>query len=80
MDSSPYKTSSSYFLHAEDKSPKLSNRSKGDPTNFSDLLKCYICFEKVHNAVMCPQCSKLCCEQCIKVCFGERKTDNYRNG
>ena len=40
-----------------------------NPINIGELLNCYICYGKVKNAVMCPQCSKLCCEQCIKVNF-----------
>ena len=31
-----------------------------------DKLKCFICFGKVKNAMMCPYCKKLACEQCIK--------------
>ena len=31
-----------------------------------DKLKCFICFGKVVNAMMCPYCKKLACEQCIK--------------
>lgn len=31
-----------------------------------DKLKCFICFGKVLNAMMCPYCKKLACEQCIK--------------
>ena len=31
-----------------------------------DKLKCFICFGKVVNAMMCPHCKKLACEQCIK--------------
>ncbi len=42
-------------------------KSNRDSLNISDLFNCYICFGKVRNPVMCPQCSKLCCEQCIKV-------------
>ena len=29
-------------------------------------LRCFICFGKVVNAVMCPFCKKLACEQCLK--------------
>jgi len=47
-----------------------------DNTNITDILKCYICFNKLNNPVMCPHCSKLCCEQCIKV----NKMIIYRNG
>lgn len=32
-----------------------------------DNLSCRICLERISNAIMCPNCKKLCCEQCIKV-------------
>lgn len=31
-----------------------------------DKLKCFICFGKVVNAMMCPHCKKIACEQCFK--------------
>ena len=31
-----------------------------------EKLKCFICYGKVVNALMCPYCKKLACEQCIK--------------
>lgn len=62
-------------------SPRFPDQSKNDsldggsiiqsPNNVTDLISCYICFGKVKNAVLCPHCSKLCCEQCIKVFFIE---------
>ena len=35
--------------------------------NLEEIFKCFICLNKVQNAVMCPNCSKLCCSGCIKV-------------
>ena len=59
------------FLRGDDKGIGK-NDNRGQKTNkdamsISEIFNCYICFGKVRNAVMCPQCSKLCCEQCIKV-------------
>ncbi|OMJ81141.1 hypothetical protein SteCoe_18456 [Stentor coeruleus] len=34
-------------------------------TNFDDLLKCVICYDKLIDPKMCPSCSKLCCKACI---------------
>ena len=48
---------------------EASSRTKESTGNLNDLLNCFICLQKVRNAVMCPQCSKLCCEQCIKVIY-----------
>lgn len=31
-----------------------------------DLMKCFICFGTVKNALMCPGCSNFACEVCIK--------------
>ncbi|CAG9333493.1 unnamed protein product [Blepharisma stoltei] len=33
--------------------------------NIEEILKCFICFEKVIDAKLCPSCSKLCCNSCI---------------
>jgi len=56
------------YLHSDEKqNSNSSNRGNRDSANINELFNCYICFGKVKNAVMCPQCSKLCCEQCIKV-------------
>src|ERR1700712_4841337 len=30
-----------------------------------DLLRCFICFDSVVHATLCPSCSKLCCRACI---------------
>ncbi len=35
--------------------------------NLEQIFMCFICYDKVQNAVMCPHCSKLSCGQCIKV-------------
>lgn len=44
----------------------LKNVANVDSTiNLDEFLNCYICFNKVLNAVMCPFCSKLCCSDCI---------------
>ena len=43
-----------------------------------DKLKCYICFGKVINATMCPNCKKIACEECIKKMLSKNnnKCDN----
>lgn len=34
--------------------------------NIEELFKCFICFGKIEDAVICPSCSKLCCRSCIR--------------
>ena len=42
---------------------------------FIDLLKCFICFTKVENPVMCPSCSGFACERCLKKWITEKKSE-----
>ncbi|KAF8569279.1 hypothetical protein P879_04199 [Paragonimus westermani] len=35
--------------------------------SLSEVFRCFICMEKLHNARLCPHCSKLCCYKCIRV-------------
>ena len=48
--------------------------------NLDEIFKCFICFNKVENAVMCPFCSKLCCSACIQVNPSLRANSVHRNG
>lgn len=54
-----------------DSALKSTRDHHGDNTehsqNLDEIFKCFICYGKVNNAVMCPHCSKLCCGSCIKV-------------
>mmetsp|Transcript_41801 Transcript_41801/g.63866 ORF Transcript_41801/g.63866 Transcript_41801/m.63866 type:complete len:82 (+) Transcript_41801:1365-1610(+) len=34
--------------------------------NINELIKCFICYSKISDAVLCPYCSKLCCKDCIE--------------
>lgn len=34
--------------------------------NVDDLFKCFICFGKIEDAVICPSCSKLSCKDCMR--------------
>lgn len=34
--------------------------------NIDEIFKCFICFGKIQDAVLCPSCSKLCCRDCIR--------------
>ena len=32
---------------------------------FDEIFKCFICFGKIQDAVLCPKCSKFCCKDCM---------------
>ena len=34
--------------------------------NLDEIFKCFICFGKIEDAVICPSCSKLCCKDCMR--------------
>lgn len=52
--------------------PRISNRHVREEQknnanqNIEELFKCFICFSKIEDAVICPSCSKLCCRDCIR--------------
>ena len=48
-------------------SPVSNVQPSENQSNIEEIFKCFICFGKVQNAVMCPYCSKLCCGGCMKV-------------
>lgn len=41
--------------------------SGGSPA-LLEALRCFICFERVQEPHLCPQCSKMCCLSCISKC------------
>ena len=41
--------------------------------NIEDIIKCYICLDKIKDPCMCPYCQKLTCEKCIKKWLVEKK-------
>ena len=45
---------------------KKKDEEKKEINDIRDKLKCFICYGKLVNAVMCPNCKKLACEQCFK--------------
>ncbi|KAF7257509.1 hypothetical protein EG68_05250 [Paragonimus skrjabini miyazakii] len=42
--------------------------------SLSEVFRCFICMEKVHNARLCPHCSKLCCYKCIRKWITETRS------
>ncbi|XP_064612300.1 E3 ubiquitin-protein ligase TRIM37-like isoform X2 [Liolophura sinensis] len=41
-------------------------RAKEDTVeSLAEVFRCFICMEKLHDARLCPHCSKLCCFSCI---------------
>ena len=52
---------------------KSSRDSLTNIDNIEDIIKCYICLEKIKDACMCPYCQKLTCEKCIQKWLVEKK-------
>ena len=42
---------------------------------FLEYLKCFICYKKVKDPVMCPSCSGFACKNCIHKWIVERKPE-----
>ncbi|KAA3677490.1 tripartite motif-containing protein 37 [Paragonimus westermani] len=42
--------------------------------SLSEVFRCFICMEKLHNARLCPHCSKLCCYKCIRKWITETRS------
>lgn len=56
--------------------PPPPSSSSGSPSNkgvLDEIFRCFICFARVKNAQMCPNCSKLCCGGCIRRWLTEQK-------
>ena len=43
----------------------------------SDLIKCYICLDKIKNPKMCKFCHRLACDECIRKWLNEKNTCGY---
>lgn len=43
--------------------------------HFTEYLKCFICYRRVKEPVMCPTCSKFACEACLKKWIIEEKSE-----
>ncbi|KAK9712933.1 Tripartite motif containing 37 [Basidiobolus ranarum] len=44
-------------------------------TPLEEVFRCFICLGALQNAVLCPTCSKLCCEHCIKKWIREHRPE-----
>lgn len=53
--------------------PSSSSGSPGNKSVLDEIFRCFICFARVKNAQMCPNCSKLCCGGCIRRWLTEQK-------
>ncbi|TGZ70298.1 hypothetical protein CRM22_003277 [Opisthorchis felineus] len=42
--------------------------------SLSEVFRCFICMEKLHDARLCPHCSKLCCYTCIRKWITETRS------
>ncbi|EAR97126.1 B-box zinc finger protein (macronuclear) [Tetrahymena thermophila SB210] len=50
----------------ESSSTNNTRKKQNSSPKIQDILTCLICFGKLKNAHMCPDCQKMCCESCIK--------------
>ncbi len=56
-------------VYSKDEMEKIKQKKKEDEkekNNIRDKLKCYICFGKVVDAMMCPSCKNFACQKCVK--------------
>ena len=62
----------------DEEEKKKKEKEEKEKNMIRDKLKCYICFGKVINATMCPNCKKIACEECIKKMLSKNnnKCDN----
>ena len=42
-------------------------------SSIDDIIKCYICFNKIKDATMCPYCQKLACQKCLLKWLRDKK-------
>ncbi|KAG5444882.1 Tripartite motif containing 37 [Clonorchis sinensis] len=50
------------------------NDNPGTFESLSEVFRCFICMEKLHDARLCPHCSKLCCYTCIRKWITETRS------
>ena len=55
-----------YKIKETEEERKKREAEEKEKNKIRDKLKCFICFGKVKNAMMCKKCSGIACEQCIK--------------
>ncbi|CEP03788.1 hypothetical protein PBRA_003395 [Plasmodiophora brassicae] len=54
-------------------SPSVTPRRLADGDEVDDILRCFICFDRVVDAHLCPSCSSMCCKTCIVRWLTERR-------
>ena len=54
---------------------QVSEDTKESKKKINELLKCFICYGKVRDPIMCPSCSKFCCNMCFKKWLTEHKSE-----
>lgn len=53
--------------------PQREEQKTSANQNIEEIFKCFICYGKIQDAVLCPSCSKLCCRDCIKKWLTEQR-------
>ncbi|OUM64254.1 hypothetical protein PIROE2DRAFT_9014, partial [Piromyces sp. E2] len=53
----------------------VSCSSSNSSSQYEEVFTCFICLGLLKKPVLCPKCSKLCCERCIKKWLIENKKE-----
>ena len=54
---------------------QVSEDTRENKRKIEELLRCFICYGKVKDPIMCPSCSKFCCNPCFKKWLTEHKSE-----
>ena len=63
----------------DDKNISNSIEEKSKMNKIKELMTCFICHEKVSNPRICPNCSKIACEECLKKWFNNKNNKKCFN-
>lgn len=72
--SSARRRTGSEFVTGADPDAEDHEEAKANASNrFDEIFKCFICFGKIQDAVLCPKCSKFCCKDCMTRWLNEQR-------
>ena len=63
----------------DDKNISNSIEEKSKMNKIKELMTCFLCHEKVSNPRICPNCSKIACEECLKKWFNNKNNKKCFN-
>jgi hypothetical protein len=71
----PFPISKNLQLKDSELESQVSEDTKESKKKIEELLRCFICYGKVRDPIMCPSCSKFCCNGCFKKWLTEHKSE-----